>query len=195
MNTKGLHEKFIHNVCLHKLLVMFDHDLARAARARGCPCGGKLHSAHYPRKPRGVPANVREFYRERLSLCCAEDTCRERTTPPSLRFLGRRVYVGGTMLLVSIMVNGGRRAQLSELSRAFGVNRRTLARWREWWCTTFVQTRFWQAEQAAFVPPVDQSRLPASMFERVLGRPLRRLVNLLRFLTPITGGAAAVRVS
>jgi hypothetical protein len=195
VNTKGLHEKFIHNVRLHKLLVMFDHDLARAARARGCSCGGKLHSAHYPRKPRGVPANVREFYRERLSLCCAEDTCRERTTPPSLRFLGRRVYVGGTMLLVSIMVNGGRRAQLSELSREFGVNRRTLARWREWWCTTFVQTRFWQAEQAAFAPSVDQSRLPASMFERVLGRPLRRLVKLLRFLTPITGRAAAVRVS
>jgi len=75
------------------------------------------------------------------------------------------------------------------------VDRHTVARWREWWCTTFVQTRFWQAKQAAFAPPVDQSRLPASMFERVLGRPLRQLVNLLRFLTPITGGAPAVRVS
>lgn len=195
MNTKGLHEKFIHNVRLHKLLVKFDHDLARAARAQGCYCGGKLHSAHYPRKPKGVPANVREFYCERLSLCCAEDDCRERMTPPSLRFLGRRVYVAVTMLLVSVMVNGGTRAQLSELSREFGVDRHTIARWREWWCTTFVQTRFWQAKQAAFAPPVDQSRLPASMFERVLGRPLRQLVNLLRFLTPITGGAAAVRVS
>jgi hypothetical protein len=82
VNTKGLHEKFIHNVRLHKLLVKFDHDLARAARAQGCYCGGKLHSAHYPRKPKGVPANVREFYCERLSLCCAEDDCRERMTPP-----------------------------------------------------------------------------------------------------------------
>ncbi len=152
MNTKGLHEKFIHNVRLHKLLVKFDHDLARAARAQGCYCGGKLHSAHYPRKPKGVPANVREFYCERLSLCCAEDDCRERMTPPSLRFLGRRVYVAVTMLLVSVMVNGGTRAQLSKLSREFGVDRHTVARWREWWCTTFVQTRFWQAKQAAFAP-------------------------------------------
>ena len=195
MNTKGLCEKLIHNVRFHKLLVKFDHDLARAARAQGCHCGGKLHSAHYPRKPRGVPAHATEFYCERLSLCCAEDACRERRTPPSLRFLGRRVYVSVTILLVSAMMNGGTRAQLSELSRQFGVDRRTLARWREWWRTTFVRTRFWQAEQAAFAPPVDQSRLPASMFERLLGRPLRRLVNLLQFLTPITAGATAVHVS
>ena len=105
------------------------------------------------------------------------------------------MFIAVTMLLISVLVHGGTRAQLSELSREFGVDRHTVARWREWWCTTFVQTRFWQAKQAAFAPPVDQSRLPASMFERVLGRPLRQLVNLLRFLTPITGGAAAVRVS
>ena len=100
-----------------------------------------------------------------------------------------------TILLISVLVHGGTRTQLSELSREFGVDRRTIARWREWWRTTFVETLFWQAAQAAFSPPADESRLPASMFERVLGRPLRRLVNLLRFLTPITGGAAAVRVS
>jgi hypothetical protein len=195
VNTKGLYEKLIRNVCIHKLLVMFDHDLARAAREQGCLCGGRLHSAHYARKPRGVPVEVREFYCERLSLCCAEADCRERMTPPSLRFLGRRVYVAVTMLLVSVMVNGGTSEQLSQLSREYGVDRRTVGRWREWWRATFTQTRFWQAKQAAFAPPVDQSRLPASMFERVLGRPLRQLVNLLRFLTPITGGAAAVRVS
>jgi hypothetical protein len=190
-----LYEKLIRNVCFHKLLVMFDHDLARAAREQGCLCGGRLHSAHYARKPRGVPAEVREYYCERLSLCCARGTCRKRTTPPSLRFIGGRVYVAVTMLLISVMVSGGTSEHLSQLSREYGVDRRTVGRWREWWRATFTQTRFWQAKQAAFAPPVDQSRLPASMFERVLGRPLRQLVNLLRFLTPITGGAAAVRVS
>ena len=195
MNTKGLYEKFIHNVRLHKLLVKFDHDLARAAREQGCHCGGKLHSAHYARKPRGVPANAREFYCERLSLCCAEDNCRERTTPPSLRFLGRRVYVGVTMLLVSVMVHGGTGAQLSQLARDFGVDRRTIARWREWWRTTFVESRFWRAAQAAFSPPADERRLPASMLESFMGNGIRRVLKLLRFLTPITGGAAAVRVS
>ena len=194
MNAKKLYEKLIHNVRFHRLLVMFDHDLARAAREQGCPCGGRLHSAHYARKPRGVPADVREFYRERLSLCCARDTCRKRTKPPSLRFLGRRVYVAVTMLLMSVMVDGGTPEQLSELSREYGVDRRTVARWREWWRATFTETRFWQAERSAFAPPVDEGRLPASVLERFLGSSLRQLVNLLRFLTPITGGAAAVRV-
>jgi hypothetical protein len=194
MNTNGLQEKFINSVRFHKLLVMFDHDLARAARAQGCPCGGRLHSAHYARKPRGVPANAREFYCERLSLCCAEDNCRGRTTPSSVRFLGRRVYVAVTVLLISVMVHGGTRSQLSELSREFGIDRRTVARWREWWRTTFVQRRFWLAAKAAFSPPVDEGRLPASMLESFLGSPLRQLANLLRFLTPITG-ETAVRVS
>jgi hypothetical protein len=194
VNTKGLYEKIIDNVSFHKLLVMFDHDLARAAREQGCLCGGRLHSAHYARKPRGVPADVREYYSERLSLCCARDTCRTRTTPPSLRFIGRRVYVAVTMLLISVMVDGGTSEQLSQLSREYGVDRRTVGRWREWWRATFTETRFWQAKRSAFTPPVDEGRLPASMLERFLGSSVRRLVNLLRFLTPITGGAA-VRVS
>jgi transposase-like protein len=192
---RGLHGFFTGSARFHRLLVMFDHDLARAARAQGCRCGGKLHSADYTRKPRGVPADAREFYSRRLSLCCAKDTCRKRTIPPSLRFLGRRVYVAVTMLLVSVMVSGGTQAQLSELAREFGIDRRTIARWRDWWRTTFVATRLWQAAQASFSPPADEGRLPASMFERYLGGQLRRLVSLLRFLKPITRGAAAVRVS
>jgi hypothetical protein len=91
--------------------------------------------------------------------------------------------------------HGGTRAQLSELSREFGVDRRTVARWREWWRTTFVESRFWQAAQAVFSPPADESRLPASMLESFMGDGIRPLVKLLRFLTPITGGAAAARVS
>ena len=37
----------------------FDEDLAEQARAAGCRrCGGRLHRAHYPRKPRGGPAEL-----------------------------------------------------------------------------------------------------------------------------------------
>jgi hypothetical protein len=194
VNTKGLYERFINDVRFHKLLVQYDHDLARAARAQGCRCGGKLHAADYARKPRGVPANAREFYCKRLSLCCAVDACRERTTPASLRFLGRHVHVAVTMLLISVMVDGAT-TPVSELSRAFGVDRRTIVRWRDWWRTTFVATRFWRAAQAGFSPPVDAGHLPASMFARFLGGPLRRLVKVLGFLTPITTGAGAVRAS
>jgi len=189
-----LYEKFVNNVRFHKLLIQYDHDLARAARAQGCPCGGKLHAADYARKPRGAPAEVRPLYCTRLSLCCAADACRKRMTPASLRFLGRHVHVAVTMLLISVMMGGGA-AQASKLSRELGVSRRTLARWRDWWRTTFVATRFWQAAQAGFSPPVEAGLLPASMFARFLGGPLRRLVKALRFLAPITGGTRAVRVS
>jgi hypothetical protein len=35
-------------------LLAIDQDLAEEARKKGCPCGGHLHCAHYPRKHRGV---------------------------------------------------------------------------------------------------------------------------------------------
>jgi hypothetical protein len=47
---------------------------------------------------------------------------------------------------------------------------------------------FWQAARAAFMPPVDQTRLPAAMLERFTGSAVERMVALLRFLAPITGG-------
>src|SRR3989475_12646047 len=75
-----------------RVLLKFDEDLAEQARQRGCGCGGKLHSARYPRKPRGTPEEVQEDYSRRRSFCCAEEGCRKRTTPASFRFLSRRGY-------------------------------------------------------------------------------------------------------
>ena len=39
----------------------------------------------------------------RLSFCCAVDGCRTRATPPSLRFVGRKVYLATIVVLVAIM--------------------------------------------------------------------------------------------
>ncbi|MHB1829616.1 MAG: hypothetical protein ACYCV6_18355, partial [Steroidobacteraceae bacterium] len=41
--------------------------------------------------PRGCPPSVLEEYSRRLSFTCGR--CEKRTTPASVRFLGRRVYV------------------------------------------------------------------------------------------------------
>ena len=76
---------------LYSLLLLIDEDLAAQAQSAGCSCGGALHSARYPRKPRGAPRELLEQYRSRLSFCCA--ACRRRTTPESVRYLGRRVYL------------------------------------------------------------------------------------------------------
>ena len=161
-----------------ELLLAFDRDLAAAARAAGCArCGGVLHSARFRRMPRGGPVGLGEVYDQRLSFCCALDLCRKRTTPPSFRFLGRKVYLGAVVVLVCAMRQGATAAR--QLSELFGVSRRTIARWREWWRSAFVASPFWRAAAAAFMPPVDQDRLPASLIERFTGNGGEQLIALL----------------
>src|SRR5208337_1429585 len=75
----------------HDLLLAVDRDLADACRTEGCACGGRRHMARYARKPRGRPCRLGPEHDQRFSFCCAVDGCRSRATPPSLRFLGRRV--------------------------------------------------------------------------------------------------------
>ena len=45
-------------------------------------------------------------HRERFSFCCAADGCRKRETPASLRFLGRKVFLGAMVVLISAMQSG-----------------------------------------------------------------------------------------
>ena len=46
---------------------------------------------------------------------------------------------------------------------------------------------------AAMVPPIDIAALPVSLLERFAGDLEERLLSLLRFLGPLTGGALAMR--
>jgi hypothetical protein len=93
------------------------------------------------------------------------------------------------VVLISAMLHGATPPRVMRLSQLFGVSRRTVGRWREWWRAAFTQSRFWQARQAAFMPPVDRQRLPASLLERFAGGGAEQLLALLHFLAPITGGA------
>ena len=66
---------------LYAILLQIDKDLAVETREKGCPyCGGVLHSARYPRKPKGffVPLHGEEIVR--FSFCCSADGCRRRVT-------------------------------------------------------------------------------------------------------------------
>lgn len=175
----------------HDLLLAFDRDLADIARSEGCRlCSGRLHSASFPRKPRGRACRLGPEHDQRFSFCCAADGCRTRETPPSLRFLGRKVYLAAIVVLISIMRHGATEPRTRQLTEAVGVDRRTIARWRAWWRDSFTASPFWRIARAAFMPPVDQDRLPAALIERFTGDAADRLVALLRFLGPITGGAA-----
>lgn len=67
-------------------------------------CGGPLRAGNFPRKPRGaLIAPAGEAFLVRFSLCCGREGCREHATPPSLRFLGRRVYLGVVVIVTSLV--------------------------------------------------------------------------------------------
>ena len=137
---------------LHQLLAKVDLDLAEKVRQGGClHCLlGHLHSAKYKRKPRSGAEKIETIYRH--SFCCDQDGCRKRHTPPSVRFLGRRVYWGVVVVLVSAARHGLTPQRVRVLREALGIDRRTLERWREWWLETFVQSSFWKIARARFLP-------------------------------------------
>ena len=173
----------------HQLLLAYDRDLADTARFEGCAlCGGVVHSAAYWRKPRGRPCRLGCEHNRRFSFCCAVDGCRSRVTPPSLRFLGRKVYLAAMVVVIAIMRHGTTDRRMRELTALTGVSRHTVERWRKWWRERFTATPFWQIARAKLMPPVDTARLPAALIERFTGDDTDRLVALLRFIGPITGG-------
>jgi hypothetical protein len=176
---------------LYALLERIDEDLAAQARAKGCRCGGRLDRACYPRKPRGP--GLPESYARRRSFCCAQAQCRRRTTPVSVRFLGRRVYAGAVVVLVCALRDGPSALRAAYLRQWVGVDRRTLARWRRWWREEFPRSVLWRGARGSFVPPVAETQLPHALLERFVGAQLReRLIALLRFLGPLSSASAEV---
>ncbi|HUG21432.1 hypothetical protein [Piscinibacter sp.] len=176
------------------LLVRIDHEFAAQCRADGCRCGGDLHRADYPRKPRGCPRSMRGEFSSRLSFCCA--VCRKRSTSLSVRFLGRRVYLALAVVLVSGSRTGSTAAR-ARLGAELGVARQTLQRWQAWWTEQFPLTPLWRAACARFMPCADVLGFPGTLLERFAGSPAHSLMRLLVFLSPVTlrgGGAAAVEV-
>ena len=189
-----MYQALLADARFHEQLLVFDRDLAASARAARCwLCGGALHSASYDRKPRGCPCGLGQEYAERFSFCCAVDGCRKRTTPSSLRFLGRKVYLATVVTLISAMLLSTTPSRLARLSAVQGIDRRTLARWRAWWLSTFSDGPFAAAVRAALVPPVDIAALPVSLLDRFAGGIKQQLTALLRFLGPLTGGASTMR--
>lgn len=168
------------------LLPRIDADLAAKAQAAGCPaCGGRLDVANYPRKPRGADG-LGDEYELRASFCCAVDGCRRRRTPPSVRFLGRKVYLGAVVVLASALARGPSKTSVTTLSTLLGITRRTLARWCRWWSTTFATSRFWESLRGRFVPAVEIAMLPASALARMTANVDEPVVALLHVLAPIS---------
>lgn len=179
-------------------LLTIDEDFAEKTRVQACPCGGRLHHANYRRKPRGTPVPLPEPQRLRLSFCCDRDGCRKRVTPPSVRFLGRKVFLGAIVILVAALRQGPNPRRVRELSKRFGVDRRTIARWQVFWRDHFPQTHFWKTARGRLKPVDNDTPLPLLLLNAFVRRhdPRADWGNLLCFLAPITiPGALSSQVS
>jgi len=186
---------------LYELLLRVDVDLAREAQKGRCEhCGGPLHVSNFPRKPRGeeLPETLGARYEERLSFCCGREGCRRRTTPPSVRFLGRRVYLAPIVVLMTALRHGATASRAAALSAHVSsrISQQTLRRWVGWWRTTFPATRCWGALRGFFSVAPAACELPMSLLARVgpgLGAAARLGLMLwhLGVVTTATGAISA----
>jgi hypothetical protein len=188
-----LYQTLLRDSSFFILLLRVDEDLAAEVRRGGCTrCGGVLHSARYPRKPRGGPEDLDRRHRRRQSFCCAAEGCRKRVTPASLRFLGRKVFFSVWVLLLPVLREGPTPARLRRLEEVFTVSRRTLLRWRRWWQETVPQSRFWQARRGDWAAPVATAALPGSLLRAFVGivEASEHVRTVLHWLAPLGATAA-----
>ena len=183
-----MYHELPHGATFWAFLFSVDQDLAQRAREKTCPCGGRLHCANYPRKPRGSAEDLPKDYAYRFSFCCERDGCRKRVTPPSVRFLGRKVYLFAVVVLVSAMRQGPSPRRVHELSKLFGADRRTIARWQLFWREHVPQTPFWKIARGRLPATAESIILPRSLLEVFLrgDDSCQSWGHFLRFLSPIT---------
>lgn len=186
--------ELLRNPSLYELLQRCDADLAALEAGRACRhCGGRLHRGNYGRKPRVAPGVVLpEGYATRHSLCCGTEGCRKRATPPSVRFLGRRVFLGAVVVLCSAMLQGITPWRLSHLAEALGASKHTLRRWRQWWLEAFPATPLWRVLRSLLMPPIDAAALPRSLVAQMCpGKAPSELQQLLKQISPLSTRSSA----
>ena len=180
-----MYQTLLRDASFYELLARIDFDLAETTRVSGCTCGGRLHQAHYRRKPRGGPSGLCKRTSIRLSFCCSEEGCRRRRMPPSLRFLGRKVFFGVVVLLVPVLREGPTVERLRRLEEVFQVSPRTARRWQRWWREEFSRSRTMTRLQGLCAEPIRREALPGSLL-RVFGQMSEvseRVLGVLRALS------------
>ena len=175
------------NASFHCFLLHCDQISANQSRVDGCPyCGGKLHRANYPRKVIGIQNPHREHYQHRFSFCCQQ--CRRRTTPPSMRFLGRFRYTFALIIVMSAMQShSASRLRRLQIRYDIQVPPLTLQRWKSWW-QGFIQSSFWQTQRGLFSHSQNAAKGNISrwLLRQFHGSLLEKLLRLMAFLMPLS---------
>lgn len=175
-------------------LAELDELSAAKVKAGGCEnCQGPLDRADYDRKPRGDLGEAAGAYARRRSFCCRREGCRQRATPPSVRFLGRKVYVAALVVIASVIGRERGLVGRGAPRRVENVPARTVRRWLEWWTAVFAVSMFWQEAKGLLATPVDETMLPGAILERLGWPDSAALTRLLRLIAPIT--TTSVRAS
>ena len=147
------------NAKVFEKLSKIDGELALRHRAAGCQfCGAQLHSAPYQRKPRGALVPIPDCCATRLSLCCS--ICRKRSLPRSCLFLGRCVYFGFVIVLLSGMKQGFNKISIGDLCLHLQVSKRTLRRWLLFFQEIFPRRDLWQRLRGRLTPQADCACVP-----------------------------------
>lgn len=174
-------EKFIEE------LLVLDRIEAKRVQAQGCPeCGGNLDRSDYERHPRGLGILQSQKWR-RISLCCRD--CRKRTTPSSAIFLGRKVYIGLVVVLLSHLRGKANPELLSKVASLGCMSEVTIRRWLKWWKEPVLSSSFWKDKKSLFSMPVNELYFPSTLYEyfrRASSTIQTCLHNLLKFLRPLT---------
>jgi hypothetical protein len=131
-------------------------EFIKTAQCKKCGCC-IFYQSDYPRKPRGFPEEIEKnipdiFFSIRISYRCSN--CRKRITPPSIRYLGRKIYISVLILLASRLIEQGREAEgigitlkaIKAILEDF-VPARTVNRWLTWWQESVWQSPIWKANQ------------------------------------------------
>ena len=157
-------------------LYALDEELAAHHREGGCPrCGGRLDRADFPRKVRGIPESAEPFFARRIGLCCAREGCRRRTLPPSVRFLGRKVYAAAAIV----------GACIAEAAYRDWKETRRVARWLAWWREVFASSAGFVELRGRLAVPIEVGALPGSLLERLAGSRSERILRLLRLVAGV----------
>lgn len=185
---------FLFDATFWQDLSKLDQFAAEQVRKEGCPhCGARLHSARYPRKPRGVNRSVLgEQYECRFSYCCEKDGCRKRCTPPSVRFLGRKVYLGVVITLICALEQGLTPRRKAHLIDELDLWPQTFARWQQWWREHVPGTRHWQSLRARLLPGSGAEPLPDALLRQLTADDLAgRVSRFLQLMMPLTSASCS----
>lgn len=174
-----------------ELLFRIDEEQARRMRLGTCPCGGPLHWANFLRKPRGwlASAEVPPGREVRFALCCG--WCRRRALPESVRFLGRKVYLGAAVAVAEIVRGEAAAATVRLFRQRLGASWRTFRRWQRWWAE-LTGSWYWETVRGRLPPGTTDGPLPQAVLAAMVGEASVRLTSLLRLLGPLTSGRCAL---